>query len=116
MYAGAHAGAGAPAAWPSAVRASSYTTKQVPLAGTLRASAGPKPRYRPAVPCVRRVCARQAHRSRMQAERRIGNTQVKQVPPQGIRMSQGPSHPWRDVRCLLQRRADRCLAIAATEM
>ena len=75
MYAGAHAGAGAPAAWPSAVRASSYTTKQVPLAGTLRASAGPKPRYRPAVPCVRRVCARQAHRGRMQAERRYGHRQ-----------------------------------------
>ena len=53
MYAGKHAGAGAPAAWPSAPRASSYTTKQVPLAGTLRVSAGPKPRYRPCAHALR---------------------------------------------------------------
>ena len=43
--AGTHAsGVGAAAICPSAVRASSYTTKHVPLAGTLRASAGPNPR------------------------------------------------------------------------
>lgn len=53
---GTHAGAGTPTALPSAVRASSNTTKAMLLVGTLRASAGPNPRYRPAMPCVRTVC------------------------------------------------------------